>query len=229
MLAVEGIHGNPLVGFQQFEHHGQVILRDRVDHRDRLQLRDHHHPCRIPCAHDVAWIDQAQAQTPRHGRRDTRIRELEPRIVDLALVYFDGAFVLVHQRFLRIHELLGDRVLRKQNFVALEVGARIREQRLVAHHHALDLRQCRLVRARVDFRQQFAFLDRLAFAKQHAHQLTVDAASHGHGPQRSDGAEPVKVNVDAARLRGYRHHRRSTPGVTAAALAGPISSAALAG
>ena len=44
----------------------------------------------------------------------------------------DRALVLAHERLLRVELLLGDRVLLDQRLVAVEVDARVREQRLVA-------------------------------------------------------------------------------------------------
>ena len=106
---------------------------------------------------------------------------MQARIVDEAGIYGHCAFILLHQGGLRIDELLGDRILREQHTVAFEVDARVREQSLVACHLPFSLHQRGLERARIDFRQQLAFSHQLSFAKQHAHQLAVYAASDRHG------------------------------------------------
>jgi hypothetical protein len=66
------------------------------------------------------------------------------------LIGLDRRLVLAHERLLRVDLLLGDRVLREQRLVALEVDLRVGEQRLVLRHLALRLAELHLERARVD-------------------------------------------------------------------------------
>ena len=83
------------------------------------------------------------------------------------LVRLERAFVLAHQRRLGVELLARDGILLEQHAVALEVGLRVFQQRLVARHLAFGLRQLHLVGTRVDFGEQFALFDHLAFAEQH--------------------------------------------------------------
>ena len=52
------------------QHRRQAVLRDGEDHRDRLQLRDHHQAVGVARVHDVAGVDLAQAEAPADRRGD---------------------------------------------------------------------------------------------------------------------------------------------------------------
>ena len=140
-------------------------------------------------------------------RGDAGVGELQLRAVDLALVDLHRAFVLAHERRLRVDLLLRDRVLLEQRAVALEVELRVLEQRVVARQLSLGLRELHLERARIDLGEQLAFLDDLALLEQHPHELPVDAAAHRDGPQRRDRAERIEIDVDVGRARRRRDHR----------------------
>ena len=71
---------------------------------------------------------------PAIGAVTRAVDELQLGVVDQALIEFDHAFVLAHQRFLRVDQLLGDRILGEQHAVALKVDAGVGEQRLVTRH-----------------------------------------------------------------------------------------------
>ncbi len=45
---------------------------------------------------DIARVDLAQADAARHRRHHLGVAELQPRIVDIALVGLDHAFILAH-------------------------------------------------------------------------------------------------------------------------------------
>ena len=49
---------------QLLHHLREGVLGDRKEHRDRLQLREHHHAIRIGSVNDVAGVDQTQ---PSHA------------------------------------------------------------------------------------------------------------------------------------------------------------------
>ena len=108
------------------------------------------------------WV---QPDAAGNGRGDARVDELQPRILEQALVELHNAFVLTHERDLRVELLAWNRILREQGSIAFEVNARIGKQGLIAHHLPFVLRDLRLVLTRVDLREQLALFDDLAFAK----------------------------------------------------------------
>ena len=200
-------------------HRGQAVLGNREHHCDRLQLRDHHEPCGITRAYDVACVDLAQAEAPADRRGDPAIGQLELGRIDRGLVDLDGGLVLPDERLLRVVLLLGDRVLLQQYAIALEVDARVLEQRLVAGHLALGRRELDLVGARVDLREQFARTHHLTFLEQHAHELAVDAAAHRNGGNGRDRTKAREVDVYVAGFGRGRDHRHGSVAESTLALA----------
>jgi len=123
----------------------------------------------------------------------------------------DGALVLVDELDLRVELLLGRRVLGHERPIALEVDARVAEQRLVARQLALRLRQLHLERTRIDLREQVAGPDPLPFLEQDLRQLAVHARVDRHHVERGDGAEPGEIDGHVGRPsrrrdHGYRSH-----------------------
>ena len=119
----------------------------REHRRDRLQLRDDDEAVRLRRGHVVAEIHLLQSGTPADRGDDVRVGEIELGGIDLRLVGLHRALVLHHQGLLGGERLLGDGVLREQRLVALKIGARIGEQRLVARERPLCLLERDLVRA----------------------------------------------------------------------------------
>src|SRR2546425_12679391 len=56
--------------------------------------------------HDVAGIDEPQSHAAAHRGGDARVGELQPGIVDLAIVDLHRALVLPHERCLGVDLLL---------------------------------------------------------------------------------------------------------------------------
>ena len=213
---VVGIDRRPVAGLKLFHDRGNAVFRQRKQHRDRLQLGNHHQPVDIPGSHDVADIDLAQADAPGNRRRHPCIAELQPGVIHHPAIRLDHALVLAHQRGLGIELLLGDRILREQGAVTRQIRLGVAELRLVARHLTLGLRQLHLERARIDFCQQFTRLHHLALAKQQAQQLAIHAAAYGHGIGRYGSAQAVDVDVHVASAGSGCHHRCQRP-VTAPA------------
>ena len=68
-------------------HHARhVVLGNREDDGDRLQLRDHDEAVGVGRVHDVARIDLAQSDAAADRRGDARVGELQLGVVDRALV-----------------------------------------------------------------------------------------------------------------------------------------------
>ena len=108
LVAVQRLDRDALAGLHALHHDRQVVLRQRKDDGDRLLLRDHDQAVGVAGAHDVALVDLAQAETPADRRRHARVGELQARVVEQALIEFDGALVLADQGLLRIELLFGD-------------------------------------------------------------------------------------------------------------------------
>ncbi len=151
-----------------------------------------------PFASPARTMFPASSRRRPRRRGDACVGELQLGVVDLTLVELDRAFVLADQGLLRVHLLLCDRVLCVQRPVALDVDACIREQRLVARHLAFELRELRLVGARVDLGKEISLLHHLPFPEQYPHQLAVHPAAHGHRLERRHRAQAVQVDVDVA-------------------------------
>ncbi len=213
-------HGVPVA--QPFGDRRNVVLGDREDHRDRLQLVDDDDAVRVAGRHVVALIDLAQPHPPGDRRDDVRVDQIHLRGLELAFIGFDGADVLVDQRALRIELLHGDRVLLDQPLVALQIQSGVRQQRLVAAQVALHLLHGRLIGARIDLRDEISLPYELPFGEGDFLQDAADLRPHGHGGQRRDRPERrnAQLNIAVGR-RGDRHRDRAVlPAGTASARGG---------
>ena len=134
----------------------QVVLRQREEHRDRIELRDDDDARRVGGVHDVARVDLAHARDAVDGRLDARVVELQLRVLDLRLVALHGAAQLLDGRALVVDLLLRDELLRDDGLVALEVALRAAQLRRVARERRLGLVQLDVERPRIDLREQLA-------------------------------------------------------------------------
>ena len=133
---------------------------------------------------------------PSHRRDDAGIDEVELGVVDQRLVGDDWRLVLAHQRGLGVVLLAGDRILRDQRLVALQVDLGVLEQRLVLGQRALRLLQRHVVGPRIDHREEVALLDRLAFGELDLDELAGDLRLDGHGGERRHRAERLDDDRD---------------------------------
>ncbi len=83
--------------------------------------------------------------------------------LDRGFVGFHRALILRDQRHLGIERLARHRILRGQPLIAGEIDLRALQQRLVARQIAVGLGERGFIRPRVDFGEQIAFLDLVAF------------------------------------------------------------------
>ncbi len=230
VVAVERLHRQMRALPQLLRDLRQRILRNREQHRDRLQLGDHHHARRVAGVDDVPGVHQAQARDTRDRGGDLRVDELQLRVVDVGGVLLGGRFVLRDQRDLRVELLLRHGVGLDQLAVAIDVHLGVAEQRLVVRERGFREFELNLIRSRVDLGEHLAFLDVVAFLEVHLHELAVDARLERHRVERRHVAEAVQHDRDArtsdgrdddrhrsaARVRpGHRGRRR--PVATAAA------------
>jgi len=119
---------------------------------DRLRLREQDDPV----VSEVHHVPTSTCRRPPagEGRGDVGPVELQARVRDRATIGLHGARVLADQCSLVVDLLLGDRILRQQRLVAVEVAARAREQRLVGARVVLRPARTPRRRPRVDFGEQ---------------------------------------------------------------------------
>jgi hypothetical protein len=117
---------------------------------------------------------------------------------------------LLHQRFLRIDGLAGDRVLGQQRMVTHQIKLRLLEQSLILEQLSLVLIKNRLIGARIDLHQEIAFFDHLAFLKGNRLQLPGDLSLDHHRREWRDRAEPVERNLKVSLRHRCGNHRDRT-------------------
>jgi hypothetical protein len=100
-----------------------------------------------------------------------------------------------------------DDILRVQFLVPLELALRVDQACAVARHLAFGLGELDLEGARIDLREQIAFLDHLPFLEEHVHQLAIDPGVHGDGLERRDRADLGEIQVEVAALGSRRGDR----------------------
>ena len=178
-----------------------MIFAYGEDDAHRLQLRDDDHAVAVAGMHDVARVDETQANDAADGRGDVAVIDVELRGIKLALIVLDGAFVLLDERVLCGELLFGNRVLSKQGGVARNINARVIEQRLIACELAFNLRDDGLIRARIDFDERVAGAHQVALFEVYGHELAVDAALHCDGGDGGCRTEARDIDADVACLR----------------------------
>ena len=224
--AIECIDCDRLCTLHALDDARHIVLRHRIDDGDRLHLSDRHQSVAVAGMDDISRIDLPQSDPAADRRDDARIGELQPGIVDRALVGLDGPLKLANQRRLRVDLLLGDRILREQRLVALEIDLRVFQLRLVARHLSVRLRQHHFERPRIDLREQVARLDILALAEGDAHQLSVDASADDDFVARGRPCPARRCRrryCPCARAR--RRRARCEAGITLAARLGMVAAA----
>ena len=130
-----------------------------------MQLRDDDDAVGVAGRHVVALVDLTQADAAVERRHDTAVSEVDLGGFHRRLVGFYRALILGDQSDLRIQRLVRHGVLRRQSLVARQVDLRALEHGLVARQLPLGLRQGCFIWPRIDFREQVAFLDLVAFGE----------------------------------------------------------------
>src|SRR5260370_5942691 len=170
--------------------------------------------------HNVAGIDETQADAAADWRSDPGIRELQLGVVNLALVRRDGAVKLPNQCSLSVELLLRDHAFFEEEFVALKIDLGIFALGLVLGELPQGLLQLDLKGTRINLREEIAFVDELAFLERDTEELAVDAAANGYGVEGGDGAKAIEIHGQVATLGGgnndgHNHVARaeSSPGL----------------
>ncbi len=156
---------------------------------------------------------------PFKRRADAAVVELDLGAVDRGLVGLDARLELLHQGARRVQLLGADCAGRGEAGEAVQVEARVFEQRLVPELVRLRLVERRLVGLRIDFDQHVAGADVLAFGEIDLLDLAVDPRLDEHAVQGLHGPEAGEEdrNVGAAHLAlRSREWRRAVRGATPA-------------
>ncbi len=145
-------------------------------------------------------VNQPQTCPAGDRGRNAAIGQLQRSVLNLCLIGFDDAFVLLHRRGLSVQLLLGDGVFRF--LIAFQVELRISQQRLILGKLPLCLRKRSFKRSRIDFDQQIAFVDVLPFGVGNFHELPVNACAHSHGVESRYEPKAVDVEIQVADPNG---------------------------
>ena len=128
----------------------QVGLRQREDHRDRLDLGDHDEAVGVGRVDDVADIDLPYAGDPVDRRGQPGVVELHLGRFDQRLVGFDGALQLDTCAFWVSSSCGVASALGQQLVVAVEIGVRVCELGLIAIARGDHLVELGLIGTRID-------------------------------------------------------------------------------
>ncbi len=197
-FTVKSIHRQFLSLEQLLLNLGEMIFSDAEDNRDGLELRDHHQDSGAIGLHDISGIDQPQSHAPGDRRGDMRVYQIDLGIRQLALVIFHRAFILQHDLLLIVKLLLGDGVAIQGLLVAFQIDLGFPQNRLIVRQLSLDLRQCRLIRARIDFDERVALSNHLPFAIVDLRNLALHPAGHVLPYKR---ASPCPMRSSKSRCR----------------------------
>src|ERR1700722_7064095 len=204
--AIVGNCGQHRAGLHPLQDRLDVVFREREQHADRLQLRDHDETVGVAGRHVVALVHQAQTDTAVQRRNDAAILQVYLGGLDSRAVGFDRALILRDQRDLRIQCLTRHGVLRCQTLVAGQIDLGALQQRFITRQIAVRLGQGSLVWPRSDLREQVALLDVIAFLEIDLHQVTADLGPDGHGRERGYRTEGVEVDPDIALAYDLGHN-----------------------
>ena len=205
-IAAVSIHLERLPGGHFLEHHLKLIFGDGKDGADGVHLRNDQQSVGVASLHDIPRVDQPQPDAPGGRRRDLAVSQVDLGAFDLPLVEFHHPFVLMHGCLLGGQLLFRDGLLRNQLLIADQVDARVLQGGLVAHQLPFGLGQCRPIGSVVDFHQQIALVNGVAFAIPNAHQLPVDPALDGNRSQGRNRAKPRIINADVPLVGRRCHH-----------------------
>ena len=206
-VAVKRLHCHRAARGERLLHPTDLVLGDRENHPNRLQLRDDSQPRGFIATHDVARIDQPQADSAGDRRGDSAVGKLQLDVVDHAPIDLQCGFCLTHQCPLGIDLLARNLLLSGERLIACQVESGSLERRLIAGQLPLSLRQLYLVGTGVDFGKQVSLLDDLPLGECHAHQLSLHSAADRDGVERHDRSEAVEKQLHLLLPYALGRHR----------------------
>ena len=137
------------------------------------------------------------------------VGQIQGLIVDLRLIAFDAALVLLDHPHLVFSLLPRDRILLHQGVVTLKVRARLIEKSLIVTQLPFVLFFQHLIGTRVDLGEEVAFLNHLPFLEGDLGQIAVQLRFHDHIGDGRHGAERVADDLDVAARDGRDPDRLS--------------------
>ena len=120
VIAIQGKDLERLFLLHGVTYASQILLRQRENHGDRLDLVDREHPGRVGAPHDVPRIHQPNANASGDRRRDARVIELGCALSTDAWSAATSAVQLLHGILLRVVSLLIDDAVLQQDCVPPE-------------------------------------------------------------------------------------------------------------
>src|ERR1700729_1070957 len=178
----------------------QLIFGRGENDGNRLNLSDRDDPGLSRGIDDIADIDLTQADDAGDRRLDVSVIELGLRIVDGSCVSRDLGGELRYAGALGVELLAGGELTQLDE--ALQVQVDVGEIGLVLLFLGLGRVERRLIGPRIDFGQQVALLDVLAFGKRDLVDLAVDAGTHEDGVEGLNGSKACQVDWKVRLLDG---------------------------
>src|SRR5215831_855159 len=206
-VAIVGIHAKSLARTYPRTDRGELVLRNGKNDADRLNLRDHYQSVGVRGVNDIAGIDEPEPGASRDRRRNFAERQVQFRVVDLALVGPDDPLGLGNESLLSRHLLFGNRVLRKKTLVARQVDFCVLQDGLITHELPFVLFQLSLVGSGIDLHQQVALLDDIAFMVEDVDQFSIHTRPYGHRIDRCYRPQAGQINADISTRRLRCHYR----------------------
>ena len=130
------------------------------------------------------------------------VLDIELLLIDLRLIEFHRALVLLHDVDLVLILLARDRILLGEFLVAGEIDLRLREHALIARELAFVLCLQQAVGPVVYLGQCISLVDDLPLGEGHRYHLTVNLRHHGYGRDRRDRSERVQHHANIAAAYG---------------------------
>src|SRR5262245_8672633 len=189
----------------------QQRLRQGEDQGNRFDLRDDHDAVGIGRGDNVADVNLANARDAVDWRGQPRVAQLRLGGLDERLVGLDRILQLRNLCFLGFEQLWGCKALLLARLIAIEIGNRVGELRLIAIAgcgHLIDL--C-LIGARVDLSEEIAGVHRLALGEIDADDLPLDLGANGDRIIGDHGADPCQIDrhvVLSDRCGNHRYNGR---------------------
>ena len=211
LLPIVNIHRQFRSVMKLVEHAGEIILGQGENHSDGLDLGDNGQDCAAAGLHEIARVDQAQADSPGERRHDVAVGKLHLVEIKSALIRPDQSLVLGNYLFLILKLLFRDGIAIPGLLIAIQIHFGLRQQAGIAFESAfgrLDL-CCKLARINVD--QRITLMNRLALSIMHLRDDTGDLVIDGSGIYGGDRADGILINADIALLGSGNGQRYRAP------------------
>ena len=202
----------------------QDTLRNCESHIDRRHLVDDGQRHRIGRTNEIADFDIGYADTSRKWRADDGVALLDLQIVQRGLIGLDRAGQNIGLGFGIIEVDLRGGALADQIAVAPDIALRAFELSLILGEHALGLIDLGIDLARIEGKQQIAFIDLGAVFEMDRNDGGFDSRFQRHAGNRGHGSDRIDIDRHslAFRLGQFnRDHARALRSLGTGAAARP--------